>query len=53
MSQQLFLSRAHSAPPRPAPPPPPCPATGEYIDLSKFSRIYVVDLCKSLCEQVR
>ena len=26
---------------------------GEYCDLSKFKRIYVVDLCKSLCEQVQ
>lgn len=25
---------------------------GEYCDLSKFKRIYVVDLCKALCEQV-
>ena len=24
-----------------------------YIDLSAFKQIYVVDLCKSLCEQVR
>ena len=24
-----------------------------YIDLSKFKQIYVVDLCKSLCEQAR
>lgn len=25
----------------------------QYIDLSRFRHIYVVDLCKSLCEQVR
>lgn len=24
-----------------------------YIDLSRFKQIYVVDLCKSLCQQVR
>lgn len=47
-------------PPRPF----PCPAfslllqenvdlMSSYIDLSKFKQIYVVDLCKSLCEQAR
>ena len=25
----------------------------KYIDLTKFKRIYVVDLCASLCEQAR
>ncbi len=28
-------------------------SAGEYCDLSKFKRIYVVDLCRSLCEQAR
>lgn len=26
---------------------------GEYMDLSRFRAIYVVDLCGSLCKQVR
>ena len=31
--------------------PQPLAGAGDYCDLSKFKHIYVVDLCKSLCEQ--
>ena len=48
-----------STSPPPPTPHPPLTGTGEnvammadYINLSKFKQIYVVDLCSSLCKQV-